>query len=163
MAKIMIVEYEPSHAALLAAELRDFEAEVIDMNADGGRELQAWCDHMSQFAVMGTFLAEDRVAAIFASLRVNTTTAEIWAFTGRAVDDNVREFWAACVRGLDSMIDTLGDLTRLQCHVDIRHVKSQAWVERLGFTCETPEGMKNYGRNDETFLLYSKLLGGRHG
>lgn len=163
MAKIMIVEYEPSHAVQLLDELRSFEAETLARNDRGRDDFLAWCEHMSKYAIMGTFMAGDRVAAIFSSLRVNPSTAEIWAFTGRAVDDNVREFWKASVRGLETMSEILKDVTRLQCHVDARNHKSMAWVERLGFCCETPAGMKNYGQSDETFMLYSRLLGGRHG
>lgn len=160
MAKIMIVGYDPGHAVKLLNELRDFEREALDRPGDGKADFLAWCEHMSKYAIMGTFMAGDRVAAIFASLRVNLTTAEIWAFTGRAVDENVREFWKASVRGLDAMAEHLPGVSRIQCHVDDRNVKSKAWVERLGFSCETPAGMKNYGLNDETFMLYSKLLGG---
>lgn len=163
MAKILIVEYNREHAEKLLDELRDFEVEALTRPGDGSADFLAWCDHMSKYAIMGTFMAGDRVAAIFASLRVNLSTAEIWAFTGKAVDENVREFWKASVRGLETMAETLVDVTRLQCHVDARNVKSMAWVEKLGFRCETPDGMKNYGLNDETFMLYSKLLGGRHG
>lgn len=159
---IEIVPFKMEHAEGIVPELRSFELDSIFSRHDGIPQFFAWCEHMSKYALMSTFMLGDRVAAIFASLKINETTAEIWAFTGRAVDDDVRGFWSASVRGLDAYLESQKKITRLQCHVDERHVKSRAWIERLGFRCETPFGLANYGQNNETFFLYA-MTGGANG
>ena len=163
MAKIQIVEYDASHGELIADQLREFEMMSLNGRKDGKEDLAKWFSVMEQQAIMVTFLAEDRVAAVFAGLKLNKSTLEIWAFTGKAVDDSVREFWKASVRGLSSLIEVHEGLTRIQCHVDARHERSRAWVTKLGFINETPDGMKNYGPNDETFMLYARPVGGENG
>ena len=163
MAKIEIVTYDRSQAESIADELRDFEIMSIGGSPSGREAMLQWFDIMETQAILVTFMAEDRVAAIFAGMRLNATTLEVWAYTGKVVDESVREFWKASVRGLESLLQVHEGLTRIQCHVDERHVKSRAWVERLGFHNETPDGMRNYGSENETYMLYAKTIGGNHG
>jgi hypothetical protein len=45
--------------------------------------------------------------------------------------------------------------TRIEATVLTGFARGERWATMLGFTCETPDGMKNYGPDGATYSLYS--------
>ena len=45
---------------------------------------------------------------------------------------------------------------RIEIHIKDGFKEAHRWAKMLGFICETPNGMKSWGANCETYYLYSR-------
>jgi hypothetical protein len=80
----------------------------------------------------------------------------VWAYTG---DMRGREIWFCKITKaiLEDTIGVLG-VNRVEAYVHADFTASRKWLRFLGFKNETPEGMKNWGPEGETFYLMARTL-----
>jgi hypothetical protein len=84
--------------------------------------------------------------------------AESWLF----VSEKARDYPVVAVLEIKKHIKEVVEkynLKRLQATILKSFTSGNRIAKMLGFICETPDGMKNYGHNGDTYMLYS-LTGG---
>lgn len=79
--------------------------------------------------------------------------------------NNIGKMWSFLSEGSGKHMITLtravkkfcteSEYTRLEAAVRQDYKEGHRWVKMLGFTCETPDGMKNYTEDLQTYSLYA--------
>lgn len=79
-----------------------------------------------------------------------------WVYVG---DLGEKKLWfVSTARKLMFIVAEQMKLRRMEAHVLADFKDSVRWLKLLGFEVETPEGMKNFGPNNETFLLMARTF-----
>ena len=97
---------------------------------------------------------DGEILAITGLVMICPGMAEIWSFTGKAIDRYKILFAQASILVVDFWIRKY-KLHRLQANTHIEHVTSIKWLEWLGF--EREELMRNFGVSAEDFYLYARI------
>ncbi len=66
-----------------------------------------------------------------------------------------------CFKLIRNMLEVLAKdmkLIRVQSLINENISCKDIWMKHLGFKCETPEGMRGFGPNGETFYQYSRIF-----
>lgn len=132
---IKVVPYCDEHLETLLPNLRPHDAMVCKLHG-GQTSMRATFKALSEVACMNSFVTDSgEVVAIWIFLPKWEGVAQCYAWTGNAVDKMPKEFWRACLRGLESAKEAMG-LHRLEAYVRTDHPHGRGWLSRMGFATE---------------------------
>jgi hypothetical protein len=131
---IKVVPFEMEHLEQLLPKLREHDAMVVRLHGGFG-SMHRLFGKLEKCAIINSFMCEDEVVAIWVFLQKWPGVAQCSAWTGTAVERMPKEFWKACVRGLESAQEAIG-LHRLEAHVRADHPHGFKWLQKLGFEVE---------------------------
>lgn len=101
-----------------------------------------------------TAIEGGHVIACLGVLRMDASRAIAWGLIGRDAGAAMLAITRAVRRYLD-----LSDFRRIEAHVEHGFRAAHRWAQMLGFTDETPAGMREF-RPGETYHLYARV---KHG
>lgn len=81
--------------------------------------------------------------------------ATTWALLGEIPKREWMRLTRRVVHGLNAA--HRAGYRRIEATVEAGFAAGERWVQCLGFTCETPEGMRCYSPDGRTFRLYSRI------
>lgn len=112
-------------------------------------------EHYVRNSYAFTGFVDDDIIGIAGLIKLNNTTAEAWVFAGDKFEQNGLYVFKNVKKYLQQAVD-LFKLARIQMVCIEGFDKAHVFAKRLGFICETPEGMPNYGPNLEKYYLYAR-------
>lgn len=157
----VLVPYTEDHLADLIADMRTYDRQFL--KSTGGIErFTKYMEQVVKVALVMTMVDDlGDPAAIWVVLGKHNHCVEIQTYTTNLVDEQPRAFFKACQRTLQSFVEIHETpIKRIQAMVAEDYGSSRRWLELLGFKNETPNGMKNYGADGSTYMLYAKTYGG---
>ena len=86
-------------------------------------------------------------------------TAEAWLFSGTDLAKHPKFVLRQLKIYLDRAVEIF-NVHRIQAVVIDEFPQAHEFIKRLGFICETPDGMKHYGQNGETYKMYARIIDG---
>lgn len=98
-----------------------------------------------------TAVVDGEVIAIAGVVQLTAVRWQAWALMSAETSKHMLQI----TREIKAFLDTFEG--RLETPVLHEFEQGHRWMKILGFTNETPEGMKNYGDNGETFDLYARV------
>ena len=101
-----------------------------------------------------TVQKDGEILAITGLVIIHPGMAEIWSFTGKAIDKYKILFAQASIMVVDFWIRKY-NLHRLQANTHVEHATSIKWLEWLGF--EREGLMRKFGASAENFYLYARI------
>lgn len=98
-----------------------------------------------------TIIIDGKVACCLGIAEYNDGTGLAWSLMGKQSEGHM-----TCVTraALDCIKRCKFD--RIEMHVDASFKLANKWADMLGFMLETPNGMKKWGPNGETYNLYAR-------
>lgn len=143
----MITPFEAAH--FVEMELRPSEAARLD--ADPGSR-----DKVLALAMYGhgiTIWYKGAILGIVGYMEAWPGTFEVYAFPSVHVERYAVIYLRRVKWCIQSIVKSeIAHRLHTSCPADDVH---NAWMTFLGFSCETPEGMKNYSVLNETFNMWS--------
>lgn len=139
---MIVIPFEPVHLELIDLQEKQiiFDEVIKDKNyAIGLKEMgRAW-----------SLIDEDSLNCIMCGGIIDAGAGRgiVWSLLSKHARHNMLK----CTR---ETLKRLNGFKRLELTVSFP--EAARWAEMMGFTCETPNGMKNY-INDETHYLYSRI------
>lgn len=111
----------------------------------------------SSYAYTGFY--KDDIIGIAGLFPIGPGNAEAWMFTSELLVKHPKFVIKHIKRHLGLAEKVLG-INRIQALCVENFTQAKSFIELLGFKCETPHGMKNYGPNNETYYLYARTKNG---
>lgn len=149
--KIEIVPATPDHAHLLAPNLR--QSDKNEVMASGGREpLEALLRsvELSHPECRWTALLDGRPEIMWGAAQINQDRVGcVWLLSSEEMYRIPGRFLYESVQYVEKMFQTFDTLFN---YVHAMNIKSQQWLENLGFTAIDREN--EYGVGKQPFILY---------
>lgn len=98
-----------------------------------------------------TLLNNGEVVGCYGATAVGTNRYHVWAL----LSDSSGKCMLRLTRHIKKLMDD-AKLPRLETNVRCDFTNGIRWAEMLGFICETPKGMKNFGDDGYDYYLYSR-------
>lgn len=111
------------------------------------REYADFVDNDRSFTV----LVEGSPIACGGIVKVDANKWTAWALMGKETSS----YMIGITRAVKSFFSE-NNKPRIEIHVQDKFKEAHKWAELLGFKCETPNGMDNWGLNNEKYFLYSR-------
>ena len=104
---------------------------------------------------MGTALAaiqDGRVLCVGGLIPIGPRIGHLWAVLSAEAGQHMLSLHRATRRFLSCQI-----APRIEATVEMGFAPGCRWLTLLGFECETPNGMRGFGEDGGTYLLFSKV------
>jgi hypothetical protein len=147
-----IVIFETHH--LFQMELREAEKRRLEADPRYIDKIVA----LSSFGVGVTLQRNGVTLGVCGYYEMWPGVYEVWAFPSVHVERYAMIYLRTVKRYVESIIAT-HPVKRLQT-TSVADTKHNRWMRFLGFTCETPQGMRNYSVLNETFNMWSLVCEG---
>ena len=98
-----------------------------------------------------TVFADGKPIACAVLTGLSNARGTLWAFVGADAGPHM----LAVYRAAERMLGT-AKYSRIETVVIEGFAAGARWMEMLGFELETPNGMKSFGPNGETYMLYAR-------
>lgn len=126
---------------------------------EGDTDCQERCEQLALDDKVKAFTilnSAGKPIAVIGMILLYTKVAEVWAIVDKSVEKQPH-FYATRVKFLADMLwfDLCPWLKRAQIYIKATAPWSERWAKYLGFTFEA--AMVNYGEENETYLLFSKV------
>lgn len=93
-----------------------------------------------------------KVVAMAGVVQLTESRWQAWALLGKDAKDHMIGVTKAIMKFLKDF-----DVPRLETPVRADFPEGHRWAKMLGFKCETPNGMKNYDDEGNTYKLYARV------
>lgn len=141
-----------SHFYEINPRERDEEAVFADRDKD---MVENQLKYYAQSSYSFTGFYEDDIIGIAGLFPLGNGNAEAWMFTSPLLSQHAK-FVVRQIKEHLLICEDILKLNRIQAVCLESFEPAQRFLQRLGFVCETPNGMKNYGKDKETFFLYAR-------
>ena len=146
--RLHTVPFEPAHFDVM--ELRSNEAARFELDPQNRQKIQALAAH----GVGATLMYDGRILAIVGYYELWAGCYELWVLPSVYIPQYAIVYLRAMRLYLSQIEDTLKP-KRLQTS-SLADKLHNDWMLSLGFTLETPGGMKHYSITGETFNMWSR-------
>lgn len=131
---------------------RDYDAQVLFSSYKNADDLLR---HYTQNSYAFTAFYRDDIITIAGLFYLGDRKAEAWMFTGallpkhlKFVMKSLKDHLKICQKNLN--------LQRIQSVCVEGFEPAHRFIKKLGFVCETPNGMEKFGSNGETYKMYAR-------
>lgn len=143
----------------MIAETLPFRAEhlaTITPQPEQAAELAALTPEQARASELAgegwSILVGDKAVACAVLVPASDARATVWAFIGADAGPHMRR----ATRIAKAMFEGSG-FRRIEAVVATGFQAGARWMEMLGFELETPNGMKSFGPNGESYSLYARV------
>lgn len=136
------VEFHPDHMTMLHAQ--PFQVPEMQLGVNNAHMLR-------DAGPCWTFFDGSTVIGCLGHITYWPGRVMVWCIMGPAEAHHMR----AISKRISNWLKAQAGRLRIEVTVDAEYPQAIRWAELMGFKCETPNGMKNYGPTGRTFLLYS--------
>lgn len=139
--------FKPEH--LFEMDLRPFEVSRLQADPRAMDQIYA----LARMSTGGTLFVNNRIVASFGYYELWPGCFEVWAFPSIHVNNHTMLYLRTVKRYILALMDTYAP-RRIQStsYADEMHNR---WMQFLGFTNETPNGMKAWSVLGQTFNMWS--------
>ncbi len=149
--KLKGVDFHPSHIDLM--ELR--EHELANTCLDTIEQTKAKFEMLAAMGMSGTLVYDNQILCCMGTFEHWKGMCELWMLPSKAVENHKLVF-GRFIKIQLKMLEEVGNYHRIQATAidDDFHNKFFNW---LGFTLETPNGMKKFTKDGTTYNMWAKV------
>ena len=144
--RITLLPYRAAHLEALLLQPAQAHLQAQLLGKGYAQSLEA-CEAYSVFA-------DDEVIACGGVHVWHPQRALVWALMGARCGRHFKRVHKFVQRWL-----RLAPYARVEAHVDSSFAQGARWLRLLGFTCETPQGMRGFTPEGKSCHLYARLRG----
>lgn len=145
--RIELRPYEPSHAAEIALMIG------MERPPDFGR----WAQEFKDRGPANSLFIDDRLAASAGIVLLEWNRGEAWLLISPVGFFHVKTVFSQIKRNLLKIVEEKG-LKRVQALVRVGFFDGMHFMEHLGFSLETPTGLRAYGPRNEDMFMYARVF-----
>lgn len=149
--KIEIIQYEPVHAyTILDRNVRE-ENLWLSKYPDWEKWVKGWKDSGPAF----TLIIDGEIVGCAGVILLDWRRGEAWSLLSTLLYKYKKITFRAIKNGLDKIVKEK-KLRRVHSLVNPESELNKEFMKHLGFKNETPNGLKSFGPNGETLLMYGR-------